>query len=302
MVGPGRGSQLLARRLVSAGAFVPQATGGALGDDDVTVVVPVRDRPAQLDRLLGALSGLACIVVDDASADAGATKEIAERHGARFVGLTTNVGPAGARNAGVALAHTTLVAFVDSDCVPADGWLEPLLGQFDDPLGGGGGAAHHARRWPRPLRGGTFVARPGGQGRAGAAREPRPLRAQRRPAGARRRRAGTRPLRRRAARRRGRGPGVAPGRGRLGRALCAVEHGRPRGPDDIASLPGPPGLLRHNGRAAGPAPRRGPGSRAPVRLDAGGLEPGAGPPARARAGHTGRLRDDPGPPPARARA
>ena len=134
VVGPGRGAQLLARRLVSAGAFVPQATGGPFGNDDVTVVVPVRDRPAQLDRLLGALSGLACIVVDDASADAGATKEIAERHGARFVGLTTNVGPAGARNAGVALAHTALVAFVDSDCVPADGWLEPLLGQFDDPL------------------------------------------------------------------------------------------------------------------------------------------------------------------------
>jgi mycofactocin system glycosyltransferase len=134
VVGPSRGSQLLARRLVAAGAFVPRATGAALGGADVTVVVPVRDRPTQLDRLLGALSGLACIVVDDASADAGATKEIAERHGARFVGLTTNVGPAGARNAGMALAHTALVAFVDSDCLPADGWLEPLLGQFDDPL------------------------------------------------------------------------------------------------------------------------------------------------------------------------
>jgi mycofactocin system glycosyltransferase len=134
VVGTGRGSQLLARRLVSAGAFVPQAAGGALGYDDVTVVVPVRDRPAQLDRVLDALGGLACIVVDDASADAGATKEVAERHGARFVGLATNVGPAGARNAGLAVVHTALVAFVDSDCVPADGWLEPLLGQFDDPL------------------------------------------------------------------------------------------------------------------------------------------------------------------------
>ena len=79
-------------------------------------------------------AGLACIVVDDASADAGATKEIAERHGARFVGLATNVGPAGARNAGLAVVHTALVAFVDSDCVPADGWLGPLLGHFDDPL------------------------------------------------------------------------------------------------------------------------------------------------------------------------
>ena len=77
---------------------------------------------------------MACVVVDDASADAGATKEIAERHGARFVGLAANVGPAGARNAGLAVAHSRIVAFVDSDCTPADGWLEPLLGHFDDPL------------------------------------------------------------------------------------------------------------------------------------------------------------------------
>jgi mycofactocin system glycosyltransferase len=133
-VGSRRPAQLLARRLVSAGAFVPQAAGGALGYDDVTVVVPVRDRPAQLDLVLDALGGLACIVVDDASAEAGATKEVAERHGARFVGLATNVGPAGARNAGLAVVHTALVAFVDSDCVPADGWLGPLLGHFDDPL------------------------------------------------------------------------------------------------------------------------------------------------------------------------
>jgi mycofactocin system glycosyltransferase len=133
-VGPGRGAQLLARRLVSSGAFAARPGDGTLGPPDVTVVVPVRDRPAQLDRALGALRGMDCIVVDDASADAGATKEIAERHGARFVGLTVNVGPAGARNAGLAGVHSALVAFVDSDCVPRHGWLGPLLGHFDDPL------------------------------------------------------------------------------------------------------------------------------------------------------------------------
>jgi mycofactocin system glycosyltransferase len=133
-VGSRRGTQLLARRLASAGAFVPRATDGTLGRGDVTVVVPVRDRPAQLDRVLDALRGLPCVVVDDASADAGSTKEVAERHGARFVGLATNIGPAGARNVGLAAVHSALVAFVDSDCVPTDGWLGPLLGQFADPL------------------------------------------------------------------------------------------------------------------------------------------------------------------------
>jgi len=133
-VGSGKAAQLLARRLVSAGAFSPRPVDAAYGPPDVTVVVPVRDRPAQLDRLLGGLDGLTCVVVDDASADAGATKEIAERHGARFVGLTSNAGPSGARNAGMERVHSALVAFVDSDCMPAEGWLGPLLGHFDDPL------------------------------------------------------------------------------------------------------------------------------------------------------------------------
>jgi mycofactocin system glycosyltransferase len=135
-VGETHAAQLLARRLVSSGTFTPRPASAALGRGDVTVVVPVRDRPAQLDRLLRALGDLDCIVVDDASADAGATKEIAERHGARFVGLSINRGPAGARNAGMALVERALVAFVDSDCVPPSGWLEPLLGHFDDPVVG----------------------------------------------------------------------------------------------------------------------------------------------------------------------
>ena len=133
-VGRGGPARLLARRLVSAGAVVPQPVTSSFAAADVTVVVPVRDRPAQLARLLGAVGGLSCVVVDDASADAGATKEIAERHGARFVGLASNAGPAGARNAGLAAVHGPLVAFVDSDCVPAAGWLGPLLGHFDDPM------------------------------------------------------------------------------------------------------------------------------------------------------------------------
>jgi mycofactocin system glycosyltransferase len=134
VVGEGRAARLLARRLVSSGAFSPRPAQAGFGRRDVTVVVPVRDRPAQLDRLLTALDDLDCVVVDDASSDAPATKEIAERHGARFVGLTINRGPAGARNAGMALVERSLVAFVDSDSLPPAGWLEPLLGHFDDPV------------------------------------------------------------------------------------------------------------------------------------------------------------------------
>ena len=160
-VGPRRSAQLLARRLASGGAFNPRPTSSTLGLADVTVVVPVHNRPAQLDRLLERVEdqGLACIVVDDASADAGATKEIAERHGAAFVGLAINVGPAAARNAGLAAVHSALVAFVDSDCVPSDGWLAPLLGHFDDPVVAAvAPRIVPGRRWERALRSVTFVA------------------------------------------------------------------------------------------------------------------------------------------------
>ncbi len=134
VVGDAEPARRLARRFVSAGVFAPEPRATTLGPDDVTVVVPVRNRPVQLGRLLDALAGLSCVVVDDASADPGASKEIAEHHGARFVTLTTNSGPSAARNAGLSLVETALVAFVDSDCVPSDGWLQPLLGHFDDPL------------------------------------------------------------------------------------------------------------------------------------------------------------------------
>jgi mycofactocin system glycosyltransferase len=133
-VGATTAEQKLARRLISVGAFAPRPTSSTRRPEDVTIVIPVRDRPAQLERVLRALHTLSCIVVDDASADAGRTKEIAERHGAVFVGLAANGGPSVARNAGLAsLQHGDIVAFVDSDCIPADGWLEPLLGHFDDP-------------------------------------------------------------------------------------------------------------------------------------------------------------------------
>ena len=126
--------QRLARRLVSAGLLHPRPIAPTFPAAAVTVVIPVRDRPAQLGRLLSSLKGMACIVVDDASTDALLNEEVAMRHRAAFVSLPVNRGPSAARNAGLAAARTPLVAFVDSDCVPAPGWLEPLLGHFDDPL------------------------------------------------------------------------------------------------------------------------------------------------------------------------
>ncbi len=133
-VGQRRAEQILARRLVSSGVFLPRPGPAAFGPGDVTVVIPVRDRPEALGRVLTALTGLQCLVVDDGSTEPGRTREIVDHAGGRFLALAPNAGPAAARNAGLVQVRTPFVAFIDSDCVPDPNWLEPLLGHFDDPM------------------------------------------------------------------------------------------------------------------------------------------------------------------------
>jgi mycofactocin system glycosyltransferase len=72
------------------------------------------------------------IVVDDGSADPAAVQAVAEAAGATVLRHPTSRGPAAARNAGLAVAATPLVAFLDSDVVPEPGWLAPLLARVSD--------------------------------------------------------------------------------------------------------------------------------------------------------------------------
>ena len=144
----GVAARRLARRLLDAGIAHPDWGGcdwsaGLPGAGDVTVVIPVRDRHAELARCLAGLRGAAgdlgasrVIVVDDASADPGAIAAIAAGYGARMVHRAVNGGPGAARNSGLAAAGTSLVAFLDSDCVPLPGWLGGLLPHFADPAVG----------------------------------------------------------------------------------------------------------------------------------------------------------------------
>jgi mycofactocin system glycosyltransferase len=116
----------------SGGAHpVPEARAA----EDVTVVVPVRDRAADLARCLAALGPIDVIVVDDGSLDPGAVAQVCARHGARLVSRD-NGGPAAARNSALPLLHKDFVAFLDSDCEPPAGWLEQLRGHLDDPAVG----------------------------------------------------------------------------------------------------------------------------------------------------------------------
>ncbi|WP_239308748.1 MULTISPECIES: mycofactocin biosynthesis glycosyltransferase MftF [unclassified Frankia] len=134
----GAGAGALARRLVSAGHAdpVPPASDvpGTPGPDDVTLVIPARDRAGELSRLLTMVTG-SCrevIVVDDGSTDA--TAAVARLAGARVIRHVSPLGPAAARMTGARAATTGLVAFLDSDVLPGAGWLTRLLPHLVDPV------------------------------------------------------------------------------------------------------------------------------------------------------------------------
>lgn len=126
-------ARMLGRRLVDswmARAVPPvSAEPGA-----ATVIIPVRDRPAELERCLLALGRQdPVIVVDDGSGDAGAIAAVCDRHGARLIRRGRSGGPAAARNTAMPLLSTEYVAFLDSDCVPAPGWTRELGRHLSDP-------------------------------------------------------------------------------------------------------------------------------------------------------------------------
>lgn len=123
----------LARRLVDAGFARASFAQPSYGLDDLTVVIPTKDRSAELDRLLWRLRPLRCVVVDDASNDPAELDRICSSHGASVVRSEVPLGPGGARNVGAARVSTPLVAFVDSDVTCAAEDLEALLGHFEDP-------------------------------------------------------------------------------------------------------------------------------------------------------------------------
>jgi len=93
------------------------------------VIVPARDAEQTLPRVLEAIAGqeldggFELIVVDNGSLDATA-QIAAEAEGVNVVvRRERGQGPGAARNAGAAAARGRVLAFLDSDCWPAPGWL-----------------------------------------------------------------------------------------------------------------------------------------------------------------------------------
>ena len=103
----------------------------------VTVVVPVHNGA---DVLPACLSGLAAqdgapafevLVVDNSSDDD--TADVARRHdvGARVISEQRR-GSYAARNAGIAAATGSILAFTDADCIPGPQWLAAATRAIDD--------------------------------------------------------------------------------------------------------------------------------------------------------------------------
>ena len=104
----------------------------------VTVVIATRRRPAQLDQCLASLA--ACdhpqfevIVVDNGPSEE--TESVVRDHdrrglSVRFV-IERRQGASRARNAGVRLVETPLVAVTDDDVTVDPQWLRALAGRFE---------------------------------------------------------------------------------------------------------------------------------------------------------------------------
>ncbi len=92
-------------------------------------MIPTRDRPGPLGRLVAALAadadGLELVVVDDGSRARG---PVAAAAGEARLLRTPGLGPAAARNLGARSAGGEVVCFIDDDCEPAPGWARTLAG------------------------------------------------------------------------------------------------------------------------------------------------------------------------------
>jgi len=103
----------------------------------VSVIIPVRNRPDDIDVCLQSLreldypyDKLEIIVVDDASTDQ--TPDVVSRFPVRLIRLKQHKQASYCRNLAARHARGDLLAFIDSDCLAGSAWLRELVPTFKD--------------------------------------------------------------------------------------------------------------------------------------------------------------------------
>ena len=98
----------------------------------VSVVIPVKDGGALLERVLGAVRAqgeLELVVIDSGSRDG--SREIARAAGAELIEIPPEeFGHGRTRNLGAERASGELIAFLTQDAVPVEGWLDAVREAF----------------------------------------------------------------------------------------------------------------------------------------------------------------------------
>ncbi|MFA6243279.1 MAG: glycosyltransferase [Candidatus Hydrogenedentales bacterium] len=107
----------------------------------VSIVIPAHNASATIGECIEACLAqsyphIEVIVVDDGSTDD--TPRIVQSRSVRFI-RQGQQGPAAARNRGAREANGEIIAFTDSDCVPAEDWIERLVAGFDGDIVAVGG-------------------------------------------------------------------------------------------------------------------------------------------------------------------
>jgi glycosyltransferase involved in cell wall biosynthesis len=103
-----------------------------------SVVIPAYNAAKTLPACLAALAhqnlpstDFETVVADDGSTDD--TALVAAQTGASRVLRLPHLGPAAARNSGIAAARGEVILFTDADCRPAPDWLHQMLRPLDEP-------------------------------------------------------------------------------------------------------------------------------------------------------------------------
>lgn len=105
-----------------------------MSDKRLSVIVPVYNREKSLRETLKSLRKQSIkpyeiIVVDDCSTDN--SSNIAKTYADKIIRNKTNNGPAISRNKGIKKAKGDIIAFIDSDCIADNKWVENILRAFD---------------------------------------------------------------------------------------------------------------------------------------------------------------------------